>query len=249
MERFRCEPFGIVTVKRRTGARSIRIRIEADSLTVSADLYTSAEEIIRLLEDNKEAILKKQESQKSKKQLITDNFEITNRYFSLCIRIDDKLKKHLLALETEHNSMPYRFVLRCNVNVDFNDTATQELLLKVINQTIRKVAQKPLEERTKQIASQLGFEINTVRTKLEKSKWGSCSSKKNINLSAYLILLPERLTDFVIIHELCHLKEMNHSPRFHALVNQYTGGRERELEKELKRYSINIFDYTTQADV
>lgn len=249
MEKFLCEPFGTVTVRRRAGARSIRIRIEADSLSVSADPYTSIKDIIRLLEDNEDKILEKQMSQKSRQQFVTDNFEIKNRYFSLSVQKDDKLRKHLLALETERGSMPYRFTLKCSTDVDFSDSATQEVLLKAINQTIRRVAQKPLEERTMQLAAQLGLEVNAVRTKLEKSKWGSCSSRKNINLSAYLILLPERLTDFVIIHELCHLREMNHSPRFHALVNQYTGGREKELDRELKRHSINIFDYTTQADV
>ena len=53
-----------------------------------------------------------------------------------------------------------------------------------------------------------------------------------------MMLLPPHLRDYVIIHELCHTVHHNHSPRFHALVDRLTGGRERELDKELKGYRI-----------
>lgn len=60
--------------------------------------------------------------------------------------------------------------------------------------------------------------INGVRIKYNHSNWGSCSSKRNINLSSRLLFAPPEVLDYVIIHELAHLVEMNHSPRFWALV-------------------------------
>ena len=249
MERFQCEPFGTVTVTRRAGARSIRIRIEADSLSVSADYYTSAKEIIKLIEKNYNKILEKQQALKSKTKAITDNSVISNRYFSLRILIDDKLsEKYLFSLKAESNTPPFIFTLHCNTKIDFSDTDVQERIINAINQVIRNVAKNILKERTMHIARELGFEVNSVKIKITRSKWGSCSSRKNINLSAYLILLPDDLRDFVIIHELCHLKEMNHSTRFHALVNGHTGGREAELEKGLKKYSLNLLDYIEKSD-
>lgn len=249
MERFQCEPFGTVTVTRRAGARSIRIRIGADGLSVSADYYTSAKEIIKLIEKNYNKILEKQQALKSKTKAIADNSVISNRYFSLRILIDDKLsEKYLFSLKAENNTAPFIFTLRCNTKTDFGNTDVQEHIINAINQVIRNVAKNILKERTMQLAQELGFEVNSVKTKITRSKWGSCSSRKNINLSAYLILLPESLRDFVIIHELCHLKEMNHSVRFHTLVNSHTGGREAELEKELKKYSLNLLDYIEKAD-
>lgn len=60
--------------------------------------------------------------------------------------------------------------------------------------------------------------INSVRLKYNRSNWGSCSTKGNVNLSTRLLLTPQPAMEYVIIHELCHLLEMNHSPRFYAEV-------------------------------
>ena len=65
---------------------------------------------------------------------------------------------------------------------------------------------------------QFGKDIQSVKLKYNRSNWGSCSSKKNINLSTRLLLTPDAAMDYVIIHELCHLIEMNHSPAFYKEV-------------------------------
>lgn len=77
-----------------------------------------------------------------------------------------------------------------------------------------------------------------VAIKNNVSNWGSCSSKGNINLNMRLILLPEHLQDYVILHELCHLHHQNHGPQFHALLDSLLGGREKELQRELHEWKI-----------
>lgn len=62
------------------------------------------------------------------------------------------------------------------------------------------------------------LEWNRVAIRNQRRCWGSCSSQKNLNFSYKLLLLPSHLCDYIIVHELCHLQEMNHGPQFWSLV-------------------------------
>ncbi|MEK7615761.1 MAG: M48 family metallopeptidase [Patescibacteria group bacterium] len=62
------------------------------------------------------------------------------------------------------------------------------------------------------------FDFYGIKLKRMKSRWGSCSRKKNLNFNTKLALLPMHLIDYVIVHELCHLREFNHSRKFWELV-------------------------------
>lgn len=78
-----------------------------------------------------------------------------------------------------------------------------------------------LRERTAYYGKLIGVEYNNVRIKDTKTRWGSCSSKKNLNFSFRIIMAPERVMDYVVIHELCHLRHMNHKAEFWNLVAQH----------------------------
>lgn len=64
------------------------------------------------------------------------------------------------------------------------------------------------------------FEYNRVAIRNQRRCWGSCTSLKNLNFSYRLLFLPPELADYIIVHELCHLQELNHSKNFWALVEQ-----------------------------
>ena len=83
---------------------------------------------------------------------------------------------------------------------------------------LRRQAKAYLPGRLAELAAQHGFSYNQVRIKHNVSNWGSCSVKKNINLNLNLMRLPAELQDYVMLHELCHLKYMNHGKEFHALL-------------------------------
>ncbi len=82
-------------------------------------------------------------------------------------------------------------------------------------------AKKIIPERTEYFAKIMGTEYNRITIRHQSSRWGSCSSKNNLNFNCLLVLCPDEVRDYVIIHELCHLKEMNHSPKFWAQVARY----------------------------
>ena len=106
-------------------------------------------------------------------------------------------------------------------------------------ETMREAARAALVPKLREAAARHGFGFKgRVAIKNNVTNWGSCSSKGNINLNMRLILLPEHLQDYVILHELCHLRHQNHGPQFHALLDSLLGGREKELQRELHEWKI-----------
>ena len=104
---------------------------------------------------------------------------------------------------------------------------------------MREAARAALVPKLREAAARHGFGFKgRVAIKNNVTNWGSCSSKGNINLNMRLVLLPERLQDYVILHELCHLRHQNHGPQFHALLDSLLGGREKELQRELHEWKI-----------
>jgi predicted metal-dependent hydrolase len=67
----------------------------------------------------------------------------------------------------------------------------------------------------------IGVSFNKITVKKQRSIWGSCSTKRNLNFNLLLSLMPKEIIEYVVIHELCHLKEMNHSNKFWRLVKTY----------------------------
>ncbi len=97
-------------------------------------------------------------------------------------------------------------------------------------------AKKKLTNRLKQLAVQHGFTYNKVTMRNQKTRWGSCSHKNNINLNMKLVLLPDELVDYVILHELVHTKIHNHSKKFWDELDKYVGDG-KAMAKRLREYS------------
>ena len=102
---------------------------------------------------------------------------------------------------------------------------------------LRKAAKAYLPGRLRELAAANGFTVNRVAIKHNVSNWGSCSSKGNINLNLNLMRLPAELQDYVMLHELCHLRYLNHGTEFHALLESLCPDH-RELRKRLKEYKL-----------
>ena len=81
-------------------------------------------------------------------------------------------------------------------------------------------AKEDLPERVAFFAPKIGVTWGRITIRSQKSRWGSCSSKGNLNFNCLLMLAPPEIRDYVVVHELCHRKELNHSPRFWAEVEK-----------------------------
>lgn len=101
-----------------------------------------------------------------------------------------------------------------------SNVASQKALRDVLVEVLREEAKILLPQKLSYFSNQYGFHFHKVTIKHNSSNWGSCSRAGNINLNLNLIRLPEPLCDYVLLHELCHLKEPNHGPHFHALLER-----------------------------
>ncbi|MCX6718517.1 MAG: M48 family metallopeptidase [Candidatus Staskawiczbacteria bacterium] len=107
------------------------------------------------------------------------------------------------------------------------------------SKTNRETARIFVENRLSYFNKFYKFEINRVAIKNTSTRWGSCSSKKNLNFNYKIIYLKPYLADYLIVHELCHLGQLNHSKKFWALVAKAIPNYA-EINKELRKIHIKL---------
>lgn len=113
---------------------------------------------------------------------------------------------------------------------------TQKWIHQSIRAALRSEAKRILPPLTEELAQTYGFHYQYVKINKSKSRWGSCNSHGIINLSLFCMMLPLHLIRFIILHELCHTIEMNHSSRFWMHLDRVSQGKAKELTKELRQY-------------
>ena len=84
----------------------------------------------------------------------------------------------------------------------------------------RQAAKEYIPRRADYFAQRIGVSYERIRIAEQKTRWGSCSSRGTLSFNWKLMLAPPKVLDYVVVHELCHLIEMNHSPRFWKLVEE-----------------------------
>jgi hypothetical protein len=103
----------------------------------------------------------------------------------------------------------------------------------------REIARILVENRLSYFNKLYNFEINRIAIKNTKSRWGSCSKKKNLNFNYRIIFLEPKFADYLVVHELCHLGEFNHSKKFWNLVEK-TIPDYKNIDKKIRRMPINL---------
>lgn len=122
----------------------------------------------------------------------------------------------------------------CPLNSDYKSKELQSKIKVGLERGLKYYGKHFLPGKVSQLAKLHNIEIKEVKVTGSRSKWGSCNSKRIINLSCFSLFLPPHLLEYLILHELTHTFEMNHSPRFYAKLNQLCGGNHEMLKKELK---------------
>lgn len=106
-----------------------------------------------------------------------------------------------------------------------NETATENDRKTLIENAFRnwymRIAYDALKERLDYFCKITGLTYNTMKIKEQKTRWGSCSKKGNLNFNWKLIMSPQWVIDYVVVHEICHLRYLNHSKQYWELVSLY----------------------------
>lgn len=223
---------GTITWKVNAKARRMTFRTKPEGVFATVPTGTTQKEVKMAIETLRPKLLKAKEKAKPK-PLIDLNYRIDAEFFKLSL-VSGNRERFL-----SHSELGEMRII-CPPNADFNDAGLQEWLKNVIVEALRRNAKIVLPPRLYMLSMRHGLPYEQLKINSSKGRWGSCSAKKHINLSCYLMLLPSHLIDYVLLHELAHTKEMNHSEKFWALLDKLTDGKAKALRKELMQFNINI---------
>jgi len=178
------------------------------------------------------------------------SFCIHTDSFSINLQPDSGIKSKSLRLRKDRGNV----TLLCPPDIDFDDKTIQLWLEKVIIEQIRGYAKGILPAQLRALSAEFNLPFKEVHINAARTRWGSCvgrckrslfstSVEYTINISLFTLLLPPELQRLVLLHELTHTLEMNHSPKFHQKLDAMLGGTEKQLNKELKQYRTDIFSF------
>jgi|SRR5579884_1802851 len=195
---------GRVLLAKRRGSHSLRLTIRSDGVVrVGLPAWAPYAAGVKFALDRKEWInshlVKISKPQLTNGQRIGKSFRLEFR--------QDLSKKTVVTKVTANQvtiASPY----------PVSHPITQTAAVKASERALKKDAEKLLAIRLRQLAQKHGYSYKSLKIKKLRSRWGSCSSIGEITLNLYLIQLPWRLIDYVILHELVHTKHMNHSQSF-----------------------------------
>lgn len=221
---------GPIEIERVARARNIRISVRNGRVRVAYPWFSSRERALQFLEAKLDWALATLEKQRAtaEQRLIRPPFR--TRHHELVVLCDPNCTQPSARITSD------KVTVRHYPDSDISDNNIQQVINKGITEALRREAKEYIPQRVEEIARRIGLEYRSVSVRATRSKWGSCSSRNDLSMSVYLMLLPDHLIDFIIIHELCHTVHRNHSAAFHALVDHHVGGREKELNRELKQF-------------
>lgn len=227
--------FGNIEFVRNLRSKYIRVHILVDGLKVSLPVGATESDAVRFLNSRQKVILAKQNKLRLKKEnhALELNFDTKIQTLTFVVEVKP-VERTDIFFSLKNEVLCIEFPARGDIKAE----ASQKHCWNGINYFLRKEAKRLLPDRTKQLAGKFGFYYAGVKIQSSKSRWGSCSRARSINLSMYLMLLPAHLIDYVILHELCHTKEMNHGDKFWAWMDKVTDNKSKTLRTELKKYNM-----------
>lgn len=205
------------TTKKSSKAKHLRITVGQDGVVVTVPAALSQRRAISFLEQKKEWIaqklneLNRANPQPNGPRDYLDGAELPFQ--------GEKFR--LKLVESDRQKTTARLTGDCflvHINRQMPEAARASEIQRKLGQLYKELAREAICERVNFFKTQLNVDYNQIRLKEQKTRWGSCSKKGNLNFNWKLVMAPPDIIDYVVVHELCHLIHMNHSPAFWQCV-------------------------------
>lgn len=229
---------GKIVVKQDRRKKKVFVIKMTDHFQVTVPSNFPYDKLPEIIVKNKPELLKL----KSRKYPIIDE-ETKIDALTFCVKIcrtslfNDKIKMTLANKQ---------LTIHVPESADIKDDIIQQQIREMIRMGLRKEAKRVLPHKTMFFANKFGLTYNQVKINSSKGRWGSCSSRKIINYSLYLMLLDEKYIDYIVLHELAHTKYMSHNDDFWNLLSKFCGEDARKIRDEMKqdvsKSKIMLFD-------
>lgn len=230
MKSIRYENKTIAYTVNKAKVKSLHISIENGEVVIKAPWYVTSSQIQNIVESKRQWIMEKLEEYNSSPRKVKEyedgeRFQILGESYFLNIYYKDI---NNAILNVENGKIVVILPLR------YADNDNSEQIKKMIDKMYYMVAEREIEYMMEKVSRYVGLAPEAYRIKKTKTLWGSCSSNRKITINQNLMMYSRKAIEYVVLHEICHLKYMNHSKKFWQMVESYMPDY-KEAEKELKR--------------
>lgn len=223
--------FGEIKIRKNKLASSVKLSVGVDgSLRASIPYYSPEFAVRRLVNGSRDEIRKMLATHNAKNSY--QDGDLIGKTHTLFLR---KFSGEEIKISNEGNQI----LVQIPQELAFENQLVQSEIRKTVSKILRKQAKAYLPRRIDFLAEKYGFSFEKLRFSHTGTRWGSCSSSGTISLNIALMNLPHHLIDYVIIHELCHTRQMNHSSKFWQEVEKYCPDYKKYVQ-EIKQFSPSI---------
>lgn len=227
----------IITRRRQ---KNLRMRIKDNTVVVSAPKFCSQTQIQNFIKSNEKWVMKTLEKQMEHQQKLASTLKdrqhdilLRGKWIPLRFAGNHSRSEGVIFTETD-DAICYK------TGYESGSVFDAEVLKQLANHWLKDQAGIEIRERLLHVAANLPFTWNKVFVRSQKTKWGTCSSQKNLSFNWRIIKTPYFIWDYLIVHELCHTVHMNHSKDFWNLVESIYPER-KAAEKWLRENETIIF--------
>ncbi len=236
-----------VLISKNKRAKRISIRIKNDGkvkVTIPFKAsFKSGEDFVTSKNNWIFKILDKISKTENKIKVIDENTGYQTDHYKIKIVRLENIHRVSLYRDTkiiDFTESNFNITLNFPADIDITKENSQKTISNVLEQFFRIEAKRTIPKKVAFYEDKFGIKSSKITIRNTKTRWGSCSSKNSLNFSLHIMRLPERLMNYLVLHELAHITFKNHQKEFWNLLDMYCDGEARILDKELKNYSTTI---------